>query len=591
MARKHKAQAKALARHGRYGDTQLAHLSADEIAILDSLQGGSSINPVTGLSEYFSLKKVLKGVAKAAGALVGGYVAGPAGAAIGGGITSALLGDSTKKALTTGLLSGLGAWGVQQTGIGDSLGISALGSNADLLGRTAAEGAAGAAGKSLLGGGGGGMSSLLPLLGLGAAAVGAGSYKPPKPAKVDAPEEIDPVEYEDLDRNQLAYAQDPYSYGIFGPEQQYFDEVNPQAVVKARKGGAVRRFAIGGTAESGDFEGRSRASGGFGNESGRSGTGGGSRGGGDTNRDRLEGNVSPIGADRAAFGGTGGWFGDSKSASDWSKAWDSYQKRGFGWDVLDTLAGPLIDVEPPMPTNRPSYVGGDWHTNTNLGGVVGALGGLFGGLPVGGAYIGSTINDFLGVPNLYHGDWSFGNTPSRFSGMFDGTGATGQTGAANQGFDRDNQNAAGTHHVPDPARTAPTAGTPTTPGTPTTTTPSEEDDGTDPWSRTYIPLSAYLNYGQATPEHLFYDQVNMQRGGGVTGPGHGQSDDIPAMLSDGEYVWSAQDVADLGGGSNAAGVRMLDQMRQKVRKNAGRKNTKKIAPTPKGLSHYLRSAA
>lgn len=85
-------------------------------------------------------------------------------------------------------------------------------------------------------------------------------------------------------------------------------------------------------------------------------------------------------------------------------------------------------------------------------------------------------------------------------------------------------------------------------------------------------------------KHLMaYSQGGGHQGPGkVSGIGSGQEDLIPAWLSDGEYVWSAQDVADLGDGSTDEGVRRLDKMRQMVRKNAGRKDVKKIAkPQPK----------
>lgn len=77
--------------------------------------------------------------------------------------------------------------------------------------------------------------------------------------------------------------------------------------------------------------------------------------------------------------------------------------------------------------------------------------------------------------------------------------------------------------------------------------------------------------------------------GQVKGIGSGQEDLIPAWLSDGEYVWSAQDVADLGDGSTDEGVRRLDKMRQMVRKQAGRKDTKKIAKPQRGIEHMLKA--
>jgi hypothetical protein len=89
--------------------------------------------------------------------------------------------------------------------------------------------------------------------------------------------------------------------------------------------------------------------------------------------------------------------------------------------------------------------------------------------------------------------------------------------------------------------------------------------------------------------------VEYHKNGGHHGPGQvkgigsGQEDKIPAWLSDGEYVWSAQDVADLGDGSTDEGVRRLDKMRQMVRRQAGRKDVKKIAKPQKGIDTMLKA--
>lgn len=53
----------------------------------------------------------------------------------------------------------------------------------------------------------------------------------------------------------------------------------------------------------------------------------------------------------------------------------------------------------------------------------------------------------------------------------------------------------------------------------------------------------------------------------VKGPGTGRSDDIPARLSDGEYVIDAETVALLGDGSGDAGAKRLDEMRRNLRKH------------------------
>jgi len=53
----------------------------------------------------------------------------------------------------------------------------------------------------------------------------------------------------------------------------------------------------------------------------------------------------------------------------------------------------------------------------------------------------------------------------------------------------------------------------------------------------------------------------------VKGPGTGRSDDIPARLSDGEYVMDAETVSLLGDGSGDAGAKRLDEMRRNLRKH------------------------
>jgi len=56
----------------------------------------------------------------------------------------------------------------------------------------------------------------------------------------------------------------------------------------------------------------------------------------------------------------------------------------------------------------------------------------------------------------------------------------------------------------------------------------------------------------------------------VRGPGTGRSDEIPALLSDGEYVIDAETVSMLGDGSGQAGAKRLDELRVKIRKHKGR---------------------
>ena len=60
----------------------------------------------------------------------------------------------------------------------------------------------------------------------------------------------------------------------------------------------------------------------------------------------------------------------------------------------------------------------------------------------------------------------------------------------------------------------------------------------------------------------------------VQGAGDGRSDDIPAVLSDGEYVMDAETVALLGNGSNKAGAAQLDRLRANMRKHKGKELAK-----------------
>lgn len=74
----------------------------------------------------------------------------------------------------------------------------------------------------------------------------------------------------------------------------------------------------------------------------------------------------------------------------------------------------------------------------------------------------------------------------------------------------------------------------------------------------------------------------------VHGPGTGRSDEIPAMLSDGEYVVDAETVALLGDGSPKAGAKRLDDLRVKIRKHKGRKLAKgKFSPDAKPAEKYM----
>jgi hypothetical protein len=75
----------------------------------------------------------------------------------------------------------------------------------------------------------------------------------------------------------------------------------------------------------------------------------------------------------------------------------------------------------------------------------------------------------------------------------------------------------------------------------------------------------------------------------VKGRGDGQSDDIPAMLADGEYVFDADTVAQLGNGSSDAGAKFLDSFRHAVREHKRSAPVDKIPPKASPLQ-YVKEA-
>lgn len=83
-------------------------------------------------------------------------------------------------------------------------------------------------------------------------------------------------------------------------------------------------------------------------------------------------------------------------------------------------------------------------------------------------------------------------------------------------------------------------------------------------------------------------RLDFRQGASVHGPGDGQSDDIPAMLADGEYVIDAETVAQIGNGSTKAGAKALDEFRMNIRKQKRSAKLDKIPPKTKALTSYLK---
>ena len=116
-----------------------------------------------------------------------------------------------------------------------------------------------------------------------------------------------------------------------------------------------------------------------------------------------------------------------------------------------------------------------------------------------------------------------------------------------------------------------------------------------------IPELMSLIQSRARPDdhtHPNYDGVPLLRTGGlsglggkyVEGKGDGTSDDIAAMLANGEYVFSADVVAALGNGSNKAGAEELDKMVRAIRSRARSAPPDKLPPDAKSPLEYMKSS-
>lgn len=197
MARGGLTRMRTLAARGRMGDTMLAHISPEEAALLRARGGAGTINPQTGLPQYFSLKKLFKAIlpialnfiAPGLGSAIGSAVLGAGasataaamvGQAIIGGVTAGITGGNVLQgALLGGLSGGLGSTVGGMASDALKLGLGQTGQS--ILGGALVGGVAGAAtgqgfGKgALMGAAGAGLGQLTQGLGEGAtgAAIGA----------------------------------------------------------------------------------------------------------------------------------------------------------------------------------------------------------------------------------------------------------------------------------------------------------------------------------------------------------------------------------------------------------------------------------
>jgi uncharacterized membrane protein len=82
-------------------------------------------------------------------------------------------------------------------------------------------------------------------------------------------------------------------------------------------------------------------------------------------------------------------------------------------------------------------------------------------------------------------------------------------------------------------------------------------------------------------------RVDFRHGDAVSGEGDGQSDDIPAMLADGEFVFPADVVAAIGNGSTKAGSDKLYDMMHSIRSHVRSAKPKDLPPEIKSPLDFL----
>jgi len=94
-----------------------------------------------------------------------------------------------------------------------------------------------------------------------------------------------------------------------------------------------------------------------------------------------------------------------------------------------------------------------------------------------------------------------------------------------------------------------------------------------------------------TQEHVpeFYSEGGLQHRY-VKGVGDGTSDDVPAMLANGEFVIPADVVSSLGNGSNDSGSKVLDNFLETIREHKQKHDAKHLPPDSKGPLAYLLEA-
>lgn len=111
--------------------------------------------------------------------------------------------------------------------------------------------------------------------------------------------------------------------------------------------------------------------------------------------------------------------------------------------------------------------------------------------------------------------------------------------------------------------------------------PQDQPKPLDPIRTRYV--SPPDNYKAGIdPEHGYIEYYS--KGGHLNGHRHGQADDVPALLSDGEFVVKAPVVSAVGGGNNNSGAKVFSALQDAVMKYSAHKG---YLPGNKGFVNIL----
>lgn len=495
---------------------------------------------------------LLSGIVRAAGALVGNYLGGPAGAAIGGGLATKLTGGSTKSALATGAISGLGAWGMQSLTGGPGDGVPEF-DRGDMTtsGYEAPEvyGPPEAPKPSFMERAGnfvGENKSNLARLGLGglvaAGALSSGNSQP-RDNYIENPVGMDPViRARPMSRQRRMYQDDPRRYGETGGEWMNYERVNPE-VQTYRRGGRVRGiacFADGGRAYQ-PYSGNPYSYGGGGEHLWFS---------GQPTTNSVPGSapvMAPPNPEEGMFrytpwgerigGEGGGGYGSSTGREAGVARGGDLGKEPTATSWGDMLSKSLSGLQAFSPIGLPASLATAKEGKLgNIGDVLSAAFDAITGFGQNQAPVES------GKQGMQSANDANANGEAATSGDSAMGGHGGQGGEGHGGSD---------------------------------------PDGNGNWRKG----GSVRGLGALTAPSP------AARAGVMRGPGGGQDDLIEARVADGEHIFDSATVADIGDGSNDEGHRRLEAMKRNIRAHKRSAPAGKIPPKAKGLGAYMKKAA